>query len=115
MKKTLTLFALLLLLSPVVSFAQNETDVFNRVKVYNKSAQQPTYVLKVEDKTLVFDTQKNQQVDFDHINPNTIQAIHVLKGEEALTYSGNNQGVVIITFKSYAVLNNKIKAQFDAL
>jgi outer membrane receptor protein involved in Fe transport len=116
MKKTLILFALLLALSPVVSFAQDETDkVFDRVKVYTKSAQQPTYVLKVDDKTLVYDTQQNKTVDFNTIDPNTIQEIQVLKGEAAAAYSDSNHGVVIITFKNFEDLSPSLKKKFEAL
>lgn len=116
MKKTLNLFALLLLLSPVVSFAQDETDkIFDRVKIYNKSAQQPTYVLKVDDKILVFNAQQNKTVDFNTIDPNTIQEIQVLKGEAAAAYHDSNHGVVIITFKNFDELSPSLKKKFEAL
>jgi outer membrane receptor protein involved in Fe transport len=116
MKKTLNLLALLLLLSPVVSFAQDETDkIFDRVKVYNKSAQQPTYVLKVDDKTLVFNSEKYEKVNFDSIDPNSIKEIQVLKGEAAAAYNDNNHGVVIITFKNFEDLSPTLKKKFEAL
>lgn len=116
MKKTLSLFALLLLLSPVVSFAQDETDkIFDRVKVYNKSAQQPTYVLKVDDKTLIFDSEKYETVNFDGIDPNSIKEIQVLKGQAAAAYNNYNHGVVIITFKNFEDLSPSLKKKFQAL
>jgi hypothetical protein len=116
MKKTLSLFALLLLLSPVVSFAQDETDkIFDRVKVYNKSAQQPTYVLKVDDKTLVFDNEKKKEISFEKIDPNTIKEIQVLKGVDALAYGESTYGVVVITFKDFEKLPSSLKEKFEAL
>jgi outer membrane receptor for ferrienterochelin and colicin len=111
------LFVLLLVLSPMVSFAQDETDkIFDRVKVYNKSAQQPTYVLKVDDKTLIFNNENNEtSLNLKQIDPDTIQKIQVLKGEAAAAYNDVSHGVVIITFKNLDELSPSLKKQFEAL
>jgi hypothetical protein len=116
MKKTFMLFALLLVLSPMVSFAQDETDkIFDRVKVYKKSAQQPTYVLKVDDKTLIFNNENKETLNLKQIDPDNIQVIQVLKREAAAAYNDVNHGVVIITFKNFDDLSPTLKKQFEAL
>ncbi|GCC51774.1 hypothetical protein SanaruYs_20030 [Chryseotalea sanaruensis] len=115
MKKTLLLFALLLLLSPVVSFAQDEVGIFDRVKTYSHSSQQPTFVLKVDDKTLVFNNEKKKEISFEKIDPNTIKEIQVLKGVDALAYGESTYGVVVITFKDFEKLSPSLKKKFEAL
>lgn len=116
MKKTLSLLAFLILLSPVVGFAQNETDrIFDRVKTYTSSGEKPAYVLKVDDKTLVFDNEKKNELNLEKIDPNTIQELRVLKGVDALAYSENSKNVVLIIFKDFEKLSPSLKKQFEAL
>lgn len=116
MKKTLFLFALLIVVSPVVSFAQDETDrIFDRVKTYTSSAEKPAYVLKVDDKTLVFDNEKKNDLSLEKIDPNTIQELKVLKGVDALAYSETSKSVIVITFKNFEKLPPSLKKKFEAL
>ncbi len=116
MKKTLILLALLLLASPAISFAQDEADkIFDRVKTYTSSAEKPAYVLKVDDKTLVFDNEKKEELNLEIIDPNTIQELKVLKGIDALAYSETSKNVIVITFKDFEKLPSSLKKKFEAL
>lgn len=116
MKKTLTLIAFMLLLSPIVSFAQDETDkIFNRVKINNPNATQPNFILKVDNKTLVFNKQKHEDIDLNYIDPDTIQEIKVFKGDEALTLGDNPYGLVVITFKNLEDISPSLKKKFESL
>lgn len=74
----------------------------------------PYYVLKVNEKSLEFDARKNENLDLESIDPNAIESVSVLKGDEAKNKYGDKgqSGVVIITIKNFDLLSKDLQAKF---
>lgn len=74
----------------------------------------PFYVLKVDEKSIEFDARKNENLDLASIDPNAIESVSVLKGDEAKNKYGDKgqSGVVIITIKNFDLLSKDLQAKF---
>jgi hypothetical protein len=75
------------------------------------------FVMKVDDRSLEFDPRGNEKFDFASLDPNTIQSISILKGEEAKNNYGNRaqHGVVIVTFKDFDMISKELQKKFTDL
>lgn len=73
----------------------------------------PLYVLKVDNKSLEFEAGKNENLVLETIDPNSIESISVLKGNEAKDKYGDKgqNGVVIITFKDFNLLSKELQTK----
>ncbi len=64
-------------------FGQIDPNKKELEKMQTKSTQDsPFYVLKVDEKSLEFDSKKNEKLDLKSIDPGSIESISVLKGNE---------------------------------
>jgi hypothetical protein len=73
------------------------------------------FVLKVGNRSVEFDPRKNEESEAIPIEPNTIESISVLKGEEAKNKYGEGakHGVVIITFKDFDMISKELQKKFS--
>jgi hypothetical protein len=72
------------------------------------------FVMKVGDRSVEFDPRENEKFDLAPLDPNTIQSISILKGEEAKNKYGDRaqHGVVIITFKDFNMISKELQKKF---
>ena len=74
----------------------------------------PFTVLKVDDKLLEFNSGKNEKLDLDLIDPNSIESISVLKGKDATDKYGSKGlgGAIVITFKDFNSISKELQTKF---
>lgn len=85
--------------------------------VSSPGKQIPLYVVKVDNKSLEFDARKKQNLDLNSIDPNSINSVSVLKGEDAIEKYGEKgtNGVVIITIKNFDLLSKELQTMINAI
>ena len=115
MKIKLIIIVTVLTIGHKLCFGQVDQTKKELEKIQIKSTQDsPFYVLKVDDKLLEFDSMKNEKLDLEIIDTNSIESISVLKANEATDKYGDKgrNGVVIITFKDFDLLSKELQIKF---
>ena len=76
MKIKQILFLVIFAFGQVLCFGQ--TDKTN--KEFKAKMDSPIYILKVDDKSVEYDSRKNKNLNLNAIDPSNVQSISVLKG-----------------------------------
>lgn len=114
--KTIQIFLITILSFGLnLCFGQTDQTKKESTNVQIKSKlDKPYYVVKVNEKSLEIDASKNENFDLASIDPNAIESVSVLKGDEAKNKFGDKgqSGVVIITVKNFDLLSKELQAKF---
>lgn len=105
----------ILALGQSLCFGQTDQTKKDLKSIQLKTRQDsPFFVLKVDDKSLEIDARNNEELDLETIDPNCIESISLLKGNEAKEKYGDKgqNGVVIITFKDLNLLSKELQRKF---
>ncbi|MBL7875660.1 MAG: hypothetical protein JNL53_08345 [Cyclobacteriaceae bacterium] len=95
-------------------FGQNNPSKNEIKQEFNTAMDSIFYVLQVDDKSLEFDPRKNEKLDLEALDPNSIESLSVLKGNDAMIKYGakGHSGVIIITFKNFDMISKDLQIKF---
>lgn len=83
---------------------------------YKVATIQPYYILKADDKSVGIMSASNPKNDFDlkSIDNDLVSRLDVIQGQDATDQYGElgANGVIVVTFKSYASLPQELKDRF---
>jgi len=97
-------------------FGQVDQNKRELEKIQTNSTQDsPFYILKVDNKSLEFDSNKNQKFDLKTVDQNSIESVSVLKGSDATDKYGDKgqNGVIVITFRDFKLLSKELQLKFN--